>query len=112
MKERDTTYLKHVLDSIRKIQDYMEGMDSEDFEKEPKTQSAVIREMEVIGEATKQITKETKEENPEIPWQQIAGMRDKLIHGYFQVDLNIVWRTYEEEIPRLKKKIQELLKEN
>lgn len=72
-------------------------------------QDAVIRQIEIIGEATKQLSKTIKEKYPEIPWKDIAGMRDKLIHDYLGVDLNAVWKTVEKDIPFLKNKLKEII---
>jgi len=71
-------------------------------------QDGVIRQLEIIGEATKRLSKEFKDRYPEIPWKDIAGMRDKLIHGYFGVDLDAVWDTAKKDIPGLRGKIEEI----
>ena len=83
----------------------------ETFVKDKKTINAVIRSLEVMGEALKEIPLELKEKCPEIPWKYITGMRDKLIHEYHGVDLEIVWEVIKREIPPLKPKFEELLKE-
>jgi uncharacterized protein with HEPN domain len=71
-------------------------------------QDALIRKLEVIGEATKGLTADVTEANPEIPWSKMAGMRDRMVHQYFRVDLNVVWATVTTEIPNLQKQIQPL----
>lgn len=101
-------YLRHILDSIDKILKFTaSGKDF--FLTDDKTQDAVIRNLEIIGEAVRKIPMDFREARPEIPWKIIAGMRDKLIHDYFGVNLNIVWEAVEKDIPNLKKKIKNLL---
>ena len=86
-------------------------MNFDDFVKDKKTVNAVIRSLEVMGEAVKKIPKEIRDKYPDIPWKYIAGMRDKLIHEYHGVDLTIVWEVIEKEIPLLKPKFKEILDE-
>jgi uncharacterized protein with HEPN domain len=96
----ERVYLLHVIDSIDAIQRYtVDGRDA--FFADPKTQDAVIRNIEVIGQAVKGISDQTRSLEPAVPWRQIAGMRDKLIHEYFGVDLALVWDVVERELPVL-----------
>lgn len=85
MKKDNLVYLKHIMDSILHIEEYTKGVEHKNFLKNNLVQSGVIREIEIIGEASKRLTHEFKEKHQEIPWKQIAGMRDKLVHDYFGV---------------------------
>lgn len=111
MKEKrdPSDYLRDVLDAIDKIAQFTRGMNSEQFAGDDKTQFAVVRAMEIVGEATKQIPKTVRSRHPQVPWTKMAGMRDKLIHGYFGVDLEIVWETATQLIPTLKPLISKAL---
>jgi uncharacterized protein with HEPN domain len=103
-------YLQDIYDAINEIATFIKGMTYEDFLKDKKTINAVIRSIEVIGKASKQLPKAVRDKNPSIPWEKMAGMRDKVIHEYFGVDIEIVWKTPKKQIPALKKKIFALLK--
>jgi len=103
---------RHILDSIDAITSYLKGVSKSDLEKDRLKQSAVIRELEVIGEAVKNISESIKKEYPNIQWKQIVGMRDKLIHHYFGVDLDTIWETIEKDIPNLEKCIKQILQKN
>jgi uncharacterized protein with HEPN domain len=103
----ERVYLLHAIDSIDAIQSYtVEGRDA--FFADPKTQDAVIRNVEVIGQAVKGIPEQTRSLEPAVPWRQIAGMRDKLIHEYFGVDLALVWDVVERELPVLRPQLARL----
>jgi len=104
-------YLKDILSAINSIEKFVEGMSFEDLKNDDKTSSAVIRKLEIIGEATKNISKDIQNKNPQIPWKEMAGMRDKLIHFYFGVDHNLVWNTIKKRIPKIKPFIENILKE-
>lgn len=103
-------FLTHIVDAITRIGEYTAGLSIDDFLANKLIQAGVIRELEIIGEATKQINSDTKDEHPDIPWKKMAGMRDKLIHHYFEVDLMAVWNTVGREIPALKTKLLDILK--
>lgn len=109
MVERDyRDYLQDIIDAISDIGNFIEGMTFDDFKNDRKTVNAVIRSIEVIGEATKKIPDSVRDKNPSIPWKNMAGMRDKMIHEYFGVDLEILWKTATEDVPPLKSSIKEL----
>ena len=95
-------FLEDILEAIERIEEYTLGMDYESFANDKKTLDAVIRNLEVMGEAAKSVSETVKDDNPEINWKGIAGMRDKLIHGYFGVDPMIVWETIQKRLPELK----------
>ncbi|ORJ62522.1 HepT-like ribonuclease domain-containing protein [Geothermobacter hydrogeniphilus] len=102
-------YLQDICDAIVDIRNFIKGMDQKAFSGDKKTVNAVIRSLEVIGEATKKIPPETRLMAPEVPWAEMAGMRDKLIHEYFGVDLDIVWETVQHDLTGLESEIKSLL---
>ena len=104
----DRVYLAHIRDAVERILKYTSEGKSE-FEHDEKTQDAVVRNLEIIGEAAKNVSNEMREKQPDIPWRQLAGMRDKLIHEYFGVNLTIVWQVVEQEIPKLGATVGEIL---
>lgn len=99
-------YLSEMLAAISSIKDFTYGMDRETFLEDEKTKSAVVRQFEIIGEAAKSIPEDIRSLDPDIPWNNIAGMRDRLIHAYFNVDYDLVWDTLETELPVLESKIE------
>jgi uncharacterized protein with HEPN domain len=110
MKERDfTLFINDILVSMEQIERFIEGMNFEAFDKDEKTFNAVIRSLEIIGEASKKVPDFIKQDYVNIPWKKMAGMRDKLIHEYCGVDANIVWLVCTEELPPLKPIIKNIL---
>jgi uncharacterized protein with HEPN domain len=111
MKERDfTDYIKDILISMQDVEEFTAGISFEDFLQDKKTIKAVIRSLEVLGEASKKIPDDIKTRYSRIPWKRMAGMRDKLIHEYFGVDLQIVWNVVKKELPPVKPAIEELVR--
>jgi len=104
----DRVYLRHIVDAVTDIEKYTSGGE-QDFFAEKIIQDAVIRNLEIIGEAVKNISPQTREQNPDIPWKQIAGLRDVLIHQYFGVDLETVWLVVVNRLPVFSERIQSLL---
>ncbi len=109
MKKDDMIFLRHILDAIRWIEEYTHDMDYEGFRAAHLAQDGVIRQLEIIGEATKNLSREFREKHTDIPWKDMAGMRDKLIHQYFGVDIAAVWDTLKQDIPDLKIRITGIL---
>jgi uncharacterized protein with HEPN domain len=102
-------YLQDIVAACESINAFTAGMDFEAFRDDDKTASAVIRKFEVIGEATKQLPEEFRQCHPEIPWKEMAGMRDRLIHFYFGVDHRLVWQTITDRLPQLARQIRHIL---
>lgn len=101
-------YIDDVLTAIKKIQRYRQGLRFEEFVKDTKTVDAVIRNLEILGEAAKNMPKSIRKAHPEIPWRKIIGMRNKVIHEYFGIDLEILWQTITVDLPILKKQFKKL----
>jgi uncharacterized protein with HEPN domain len=110
MNKNDLAYIDHILDCIRKIQRFSKGLDLNKFSQDELAQDAIIRNIEVIGEASKKISADTKKVYSEIPWIEITGMRDKLIHDYLGVDTQVVWKTIKKDIPELRRLLKEIKK--
>ena len=109
MPRESRVYLEDVLEAIGRIEDYCRGLDRSSFGKEPKTVDAVVRNLEIIGEAVKRVPEGVKSEHPEVEWRKIAGLRDLLIHDYARVDLEIVWDVLASKLPVLKEQARRIL---
>ena len=109
MKKDQTVYLRHIIESIEQIENYTHDLIESEFMDLKEAQDAVLRRLEIIGEAVKNISSEFKDRYPNIPWRQMAGMRNALIHEYFEVDLSLVWRTVKDDLPKLKEQIKGLI---
>lgn len=110
MNKNDLAYIDHILDCIRKVQRFSRGLDLKKFSENELVQDAIIRNIEVIGEASKKISTDAKKTYPEIPWKEITGMRDKLIHDYLGVDTQVIWKTIKKDIPELRRLLKEIKK--
>lgn len=109
MKKKDIVYILHIRDAIDLILEYTKDLNRKDFNSKQVIQDAVIRRIAIIGEAVKNISMNFREKYSEIAWKKIAGMRDKVIHGYFNVDIDRVWTVIIKDIPVLKREIEEII---
>lgn len=109
MRKRDfSDYLQDILTSAEEVEEFTKGISYNEFVNDRKTVNAVIRSLEVLGKAAKKIPERIKTKHPQIPWKRMTGMRDKLIHEYFGVDLEKVWLVVKEELPPIRPFIQQL----
>ena len=104
-------YVQDIIDSIRDVESFIKGMSFEEFKKDRKTINAVVRSIEVIGEASKRIPATITADYPNVPWKKMAGMRDKLIHEYFGIDLEILWQVAKKDLKSIRPAIRIILKE-
>lgn len=110
--QRDfTQFLQDILEAIDDIEGFVKGMELNEFSGDKKTIYAVMKALEIMGEATKNLPDTLKNEYPDIPWKFMAGIRDKVVHGYFVVDFPIIWSTAKKDVPLLKALIEEMLEE-
>lgn len=105
----DEVRLRHMLDAARKTLDFTNGRSRSALDTDEQLTLALLRLLEIIGEAAKNVTAETRAAHPEIPWREIAGTRDRLIHGYFDVDLDVVWSIATGDLPRLVVSLEAIL---
>ena len=106
MKRDNTLYLDDIQEAINNIGVFTKDISKPNFLKNKLVQSAVIRQIEIIGEATKNVPTTFRNKYPNIEWKKIAGMRDVIIHAYFQVNLELVWKVIKDDLPKLKKQIE------
>lgn len=111
MQKDPNIFLTHILESIEWINKGINGLSKDKFINNVPVQDAVIRRLEIIGEAVKNLPAAIKKKYPDIPWQKISGLRDKLIHHYFGIDLELVWEIVKKDLPPFKNQIEEILRE-
>ena len=111
-KRKPDVYLQDIFESINYIQRFLEGVSEDEFYKNVEKQDAVLRRLEIIGEAVKHLPDKIREDHPDVPWRQIAGMRDIIIHEYFGITLEMVWVVATEDILDLKTKVEEIIESN
>ena len=104
-------YLSEMLDSSRNIKDFLQGMEKETFLKDEKTRSAVAHQLLILGEASKAIPADIMSRAPNLDWKGMAGMRDRLIHAYFNVDYDLVWDTAKNRVPMVERELEKLIEE-
>jgi uncharacterized protein with HEPN domain len=109
MKKDDTVYLLHILDAIGSIEEYTKGMSENEFLSNSMAHDAVVRQIEIIGEAARNVSDEFQEKHSKLPWGKMTGIRNKIIHEYFNVNYAIVWDTVKDDLPLLKKAIKKIL---
>lgn len=112
MKDESLDYIEDILDAMDKAEILVQGYSFEQFEADFRTNFAVVRALEIIGEATKRLPMDLRDRYPEVPWKEMAGTRDRIIHGYDNVNLRLVWETVTQRIPAVKPLIQRILAES
>ena len=112
MEQDDLVYLEDIKEAINYINEYVSGLSQHDFASQKIVQDAVVRQLEIIGEATKRLSTSIRQENQQIPWKKMAGMRDRLIHGYFDVNVEEVWLTVQRDLPELQRQVNTILTKN
>lgn len=109
INKSDLLYLNHIINACKQIRVYLKNVNWNKFESEKLIQDGVMKQLEIIGEAARHVSDDTRKIYSEISWFEITGMRDRLIHDYVGVNLDIVWKTATEDVPKLEKQVNELL---
>jgi uncharacterized protein with HEPN domain len=108
MKTNDV-YLRHILEAIEQIEEYVEGVDRSGFMSDSMRQDAVTRQLEIVGEASRQLSESFRKEHDAIPWHAIIGMRNRIAHDYLNVDLEVIWDVVRHDLPGLKQQVRSML---
>ena len=98
----DSVYLRHIVDACARIEEFLKDTSKSDFMKNEELQSAVLYQIQIVGEASKRLSEKLREDHPEIVWKKIVGMRDKIVHDYMGVDIDYAWQTAIEDVPAFK----------
>ena len=109
MKKDDSVYLRHIIDAFLQIERYTDGVTYEEFLSNSLLQDGVIRQLEVMGEAARNLSEDLRNEYPKIPWRQMISLRNRMIHAYFNVNLQIIWEIIQGDIPNLKQETKHVL---
>jgi uncharacterized protein with HEPN domain len=109
--KNDLTYIGDMLDAIKRIEDYLRGVSKDAFFKNLMMQDAVMHQIEIIGEASNNVSDEFQDQYPELPWMQMRAIRNKIVHDYRELNLDVIWDTAKNDLPALKTQIQKLLSE-
>lgn len=109
MNQRDELRLRHILEATQRIASYLDGVGRDSFLGNRMLQDAVVRNLEIVGEACVNLSPEFRDAHPEIPWQKASGIRNRLVHGYFDVDLAVVWQTAQDSLPPFSEQVRSLL---
>ena len=109
MKKDDSVYLRHIIDALLQIERYTDGVTHEEFLSNSLLQDGVIRQLEVMGEAARNLSEDLRNEYPKIPWRQMISLRNRMIHAYFNVNLQIIWEIIQGDIPNLKQETKHVL---
>ena len=112
MNKDPLIFIRHMVESMTFIESFSKGLTKEHLAQDELKQSAIIRKIEIVGEAAKNLPKEYISKHPSIPWKDIIGMRDKIIHHYFDIDLDIVWQVITVDLPDVKKKLNQILRDS
>ena len=109
MKRTFTDYLQDIIDSCDRAPSFVAGVSIEQFQENSEKVYAVVRAVEIIGEAARHIPKSLREQYPAIPWSKATGIRDRVVHDYFEVDLPIIWKTVHQDLPALRRSVQAMI---
>jgi len=111
MKKDDSVYLHHILMAIERIEEYSEGISLQEFLEIGIIQDGVVRQLEIIGEATRNLSEELIDDHPEMPWSDIIGLRNRIAHAYYSIDQGVIWDIVKEDLPSLKREVARILEE-